>query len=98
MTNFLIRQICWWIVVACCCCTNVYLYGCTAREERFWRSILGDTIFMSFMCEPKFLWQIGCADDIACKNSLASWHGSSSKYIIIQERKLNIQMPRNAVV
>ena len=57
MTNSLISQICWWTVVACCCCTNVYLYGCTAREERFWRSILGDTICMSFMCEPKFLWQ-----------------------------------------
>lgn len=91
-----------------CCCTNVCLFGCTTREERysypgpktffFWRSIVCDIVCMSFMCEHKFLWQIGGADDIACKNSVASWHGSSSKYITIQERnELNIQMPRNAV-
>ena len=46
---------------------------------QFTRSIVGDIVCMSFMCEHKFLWQIRCPDDIACKNSLASWHGSSSK-------------------
>ena len=69
---------CWWTVVEQ---TSAFL-AVQPREESYSSPLKlfileidrRDIICMSFMCEHKFLWQIGCADNVACKNRVASWH------------------------